>query len=139
MPRLQDNPFLNEADSSSRWLVNEIRLLREKALRHRKRYYLNLDLDSGRLWETNASMSEQDLESASLNSHTLGGDVRIVDVEFAGKGRIGTGQAQITFYSEGYSDKVIIHLQDGDSYRSFLVEPFLARVKIMDNYVSFED
>lgn len=139
LPRLQDNPFLDDAKKSSRWLIGKVEALKESAVRDKIQYALNFDLDSGRMWETNVSMSAEDLESARLNSHTLPAHVHIVDIEFPGRGKVISGQTEITFYRAGYTDKALIHLQDGDRYLSFLIEPFLSEVQFFDKYASFQD
>ena len=139
LPRLQNNPFLDDTKKSARWLIDEVQILRENAVRDQKQYTLHLDLDRGRMWETNESMSPEDLESAELQSYALPDGMRIVDLEYPSRGKIDSGQAEILFYKAGYSDKALIHLQDGDAYQSFLIEPFLADIKFFGKYASFED
>ena len=139
LPRLQNNPFLDDRKESARWLIAKVQLLKENAIRNQKQYTLHFDLDSSRVWETNETMSQEDLESAALNSKDLPGDVRVIDVEYPTKGKIENGLAEITFYKAGYTDKALVHLQDGDSYLSFLIEPFLSSVQFFESYASFED
>jgi prepilin-type N-terminal cleavage/methylation domain-containing protein len=139
LPRLQNNPFLDDDKQSSRWLIGTIQTLKESAIRDQKLYTLHFDLDSGRVWETNESMSQDDIENAVLNSHTLPEDLRIIDIEFPTKGKINSGQAAINFYKAGYTDKALIHMQDGNTYLSFLIEPFIPNVQFFEKYASFED
>ena len=61
LPRLQNNPFLNDTKKSSRWLISKVQTLRESAIRDQKMYILHFDLDSGRVWETNEAMSPEDI------------------------------------------------------------------------------
>jgi hypothetical protein len=50
------------------------------------------------------------------------------------------GQADIYFNEKGYSDKAIIHLKNDDNEKfSFLIEPFLLRVRLYNGYTEFED
>ena len=139
LPRLQDNPFLDDSKESARWLIGKIQVLRENAIRNQKRYTLHFDLDSGRVWETDASMSQEELESAAINSKVLPFDIRIIDIEYPTRGKIDSGLAEIAFYKAGYTDKALVHMQDDDAYLSFLIEPFLSRVRFHENYASFED
>jgi Tfp pilus assembly protein FimT len=139
LPRLDHNPFLDDTKKNARWLMGKLQILRENAVRDQKQYSLHFDLDSGRLWETNESMSPEDLESAELQSYALPEGMRIIDLEYPARGKINSGQAQILFYKGGYSDKVLIHLQSGENHQSFLIEPFLAEIKIFEKYASFED
>ena len=139
LPRLQNNPFLDDNKQSSRWLIGKIQTLKESAIRDQKAYTLHFDLDSGRVWETNESMSQDDIENAVLNSYTLPDDLRIIDIEFPSKGKINSGQASINFYKAGYTDKALVHMQDGTTYLSFLIEPFIPNVQFFEKYASFED
>jgi prepilin-type N-terminal cleavage/methylation domain-containing protein len=140
LPRLQGNPFIDDANKSTRLLIGKISMLRENAVRNGRRYSLNLDLDVGRIWESSAAMTAEELEQAALNnSYTLPAGVRLVDVEFARKGKQNSGLAQITFYRTGYADKVLIHLQEDETYRSLLIEPFLSDVTVFEKYAGFDD
>jgi len=139
LPRLQYNPFLDDTKESFRWLIGKVQALKESALRDQKNYTLHLDLDSGRMWETSQSMSQEDTESSALNSYELPDDLRIVDVQYPQRGKVDSGMIEINFYKGGYTDKALIHIQDGDRYVSFLIEPFLANVKFFQKYAGFED
>ena len=139
LPRLQYNPFLDDGKTSSRWLMAKVQTLKESALRDQKQYTLHFDLDSGRVWESNEAMSQEDLESAVLNSYALPDDIRIIDIEYPTRGKVYSGQADITFYKAGYTDKALVHMQEGDTYMSFLIEPFLSDVQFFEKYASFED
>jgi prepilin-type N-terminal cleavage/methylation domain-containing protein len=139
LPRLQNNPFLDDSKKSSRWLIGKVRTLKENAIRDQKRYTLHFDLDGGRMWETNESMSQEELELAVLNSFELPEDVRIMDVEYPSKGKISSGQVEIAFYKAGYTDKALVHIQEGERYLSFLIEPFLPKVQFFETYASFDD
>jgi prepilin-type N-terminal cleavage/methylation domain-containing protein len=139
LPRLQNNPFLNDSKTSARWLIGKVQALKESAIRDQKQYSLHFDLDSGRIWETNESMSEDDYESSALNSYALPEDVRIIDVEYPAKEKITSGHTEITFYKAGYTDKAFVHMQEGETYLSLLIEPFLSNVQVFEEYASFED
>ena len=140
LPRFGDNPFLDDSKQSSRWLIGKVQSLKESAIRDQKQYSLNFDLGSGRIWETNESMSLEDLENAALNSsYSLPDDLRIIDIEFPLKGKIESGVAEIIFYKAGYTDKAMVHMQEEDAYLSFLIEPFLSDVQIFESYAGFED
>jgi prepilin-type N-terminal cleavage/methylation domain-containing protein len=139
LPRLQNNPFLNDTKKSSRWLISKVQTLKESAIRDQKQYTLHFDLDSGRVWETHESMSPEEIESAVMDSYALPEDLRIIDIEYPSAGKINSGQAEIIFYKAGYTNKALVHMQDGDTYLSFLIEPFLPSVEIFEKYASFED
>ena len=140
LPRLQNNPFLDDSKQSSRWLIGKVQMLKESAVRQQKQHSLHFDLDSGQIWETNESMSPEDIENTVLNSrYSLPDDLRIIDIEYPHKGKVYSGQAEITFYKAGYTDKVLVHMQEGDVYLSSLIEPFLSNVQFFEEYTGFDD
>ena len=58
--------------------------------------------------------------------------------EFLNEDKITRGIAEIHFYRKGYSDKALIHIEDDDNEQSsYLIEPFLPHVKIIEEYVEF--
>ena len=139
LPRMGDNPFLDDSKQSSRWLIGKVQMLKESAIRDQKQHSLHFDLDSGLIWETNESMTVEDREEAALNSsYSLPDDLRIIDIEYPQKGKVNTGQAEITFYKAGYTDKALVHMQEDDTYMSFLIEPFLNNVQFFEEYVGFD-
>lgn len=139
LPRLQNNPFIDDSKKSSRWLISKIQTLRESAIRDQKQYTLHVDLDSGRLWETHESMSPEEIEMAMLDSYILPDSLRIADIEYPVKGKVHSGQTEITFNKTGHTNKALVHMQEDDAYLSFLIEPFLSEVQFFDKYASFED
>ena len=139
LPRLQNNPFFDDSKKSARWLIGKVQTLKESAIRDQKQYALHFDLDSGRVWETHESMSPENLENAELESYELPDNIRIIDIEYPTKGKIYSGQAEITFYKAGYTDKAFVHMQEGETYLSFLIEPFLSNVQVMEEYTGFDD
>jgi prepilin-type N-terminal cleavage/methylation domain-containing protein len=138
VPRFNDTLFNDETKKNSRWVIGKIQALKEAAIRNQKDYTLHIDLDGERFWETDESMSAEDLEKASLNANDLPAGLKIADIEFPTRGKINTGKTDISFYKKGYSDKAIIHIRDGESDISFLIEPFLSDVTRYETYVSFE-
>jgi prepilin-type N-terminal cleavage/methylation domain-containing protein len=140
LPRLGDNPFLDDSKQSSRWLIGKVQMLKESAIREQKQHSLHFDLDSGRIWETNESMTPDAIEDAALNSsYSLPDELRIIDIEYPHKGKIYTGQTEITFYKAGYTDKALVHMREGDTSMSFLIEPFLSKVQFFEEYTGFDN
>ena len=139
LPRLQNNPFLNDTKKSSRWLIGKVQTLKENAMRDQKRYTLHFDLDSGMVWETNETMSQDEIANSVLDSYNLPDDLRIIDIEYPSKGKVYSGRAEIIFYKTGYTNKALVHMQEDDTYLSFLIEPFLSNVQFFEKYASFDD
>ena len=139
VPRFHETLFLDKTKTGSRWIIGKVQALKESALRNQKQYSLHINLDTEQFWETDASMSADELENAALNAGPLPSGLKIADIEYPLRGKITSGQTDITFYKNGTSDKVLIHLQDGDEYVSYLIEPFLSEVTRYETYASFED
>ena len=139
IPRLQGTVLTNNTNKFSRWIITKIRGLKAAAVRDQKRYILNVNLDTGKFWVTSDAMSEEELQNAEKNEYSLPEDVRIIDMEFPFKGKITSGQVEISFYKADYSDKVMIHIEnDSRKQMSFLIEPFLPGVKLYEKYIGFE-
>jgi prepilin-type N-terminal cleavage/methylation domain-containing protein len=139
IPRFHETLFLDQTQTSSRWTIGKIQSLKEAALRSQKQHILHIDLDTERFWETDESMSAEALENAALNAEPLPDGLKIADIEYPVRGKIDSGQADIAFYKDGHSDQVIIHIQDGAEYVSYLIEPFLSDVTRYERYASFEN
>ena len=139
VPRLHGTIFLDDTKKSSRWLIGKVQALKESAIQNQKQYVLHIDLDTDRIWDTDESMSADDLETATLNAYTLPGTINVMDVEFPVAGKIFSGRADIRFYKAGYTDKALIHIQDEHQQLSFLIEPFLPQVKLFEKYATFDD
>lgn len=139
VPRFHSTLFLDDTKTSARWIIGKIQSLKEAAIRDQKQHTLHIDLDTERYWETNESMSTETLESAALNAASLPDGLKIADIEYPIRGKIDSGQADIIFYKDGHSDKVLIHLQDGEKYISYLIEPFLSEVTRYETYARFDN
>jgi prepilin-type N-terminal cleavage/methylation domain-containing protein len=136
-PRLSGFIFPDDTNKVVRWLIVKSRLLKSNAVQGQKDYTLNLDIDNNRLWIADESMdTEEALKKAYDQSYSLPDTVRLLDVEYPGRGRVLQGTAEISFYKKGYSDQAIIHIEGGDDRKvSLLVEAFLPSVKWVEDYV----
>ena len=138
VPRFHETLFLDESKTSSRWIIGKIQSLKEAAVRNQRNYTLHFDLDTDHYWETDDSMPDQDIEDAAMQTKPLPDGLKIADIEFPVRGKVSSGRTDITFYKGGYSDKALIHAQDGGSYVSYLIEPFLSEITRYDTYAGFE-
>jgi prepilin-type N-terminal cleavage/methylation domain-containing protein len=140
IPRFQSDVLSDSTKKVSRWILLKVPYLKQKSAREQKQYILHMNLDSNRLWITHQEMPEEALQSAETNGYKLPDDIKLLDVEYPDQEKISVGQADIYFDGKGYSDKAIIHLENDDNERlSFLIEPFLHRVRLYNRYVGFED
>ncbi|MFZ0726834.1 MAG: type II secretion system protein [Desulfobacterales bacterium] len=137
LPRLPDSPLTDPTRKTKRWIILKVQDLKESAVRDQKTYILHVGLESKRLWVTSADMSEEDQEKAEKKAFALGENLKVIDVEYPGDRKVESGQADISFFAKGYSDRAIIHMADTDTRFSFQIESFLSNVKMRDGYASF--
>jgi len=138
MPRFSSFIFTDNMDKVARWLIFKAGSLKNRAVKDQRYYVINVDLDNNRFWITDESMiDEEALQRAAEKSYTLPENVRILDVEFPGRGRTVNGIAEIFFYKKGYSDQAVIHIEGDDERKiSLFVEPFLPSVKLVEEYAA---
>ena len=75
-----------------------------------------------------------------MNPKDLPEDVRILDIDLYGSDKNVIGEAGIKFSRKGYIHYSLIHLSDkSDRKFTLVIEPFLGKVKIMEDYLNFED
>jgi prepilin-type N-terminal cleavage/methylation domain-containing protein len=140
IPRFQDSVLSDNTKKVSRWIMAKVHTLKERAVREQKLYVLHVSLDSNRLWITNELMSEQELQNAAQSAYELPDDIKVLDVEYPDEEIISVGRADIYFYKRGYSERAMIHVENNDNEQlSFLIEPFLSKVKVYEKYVGFEN
>ena len=140
IPRFHGNFLSDSTKDVSRWILLKIPYIKESASREQRRYVLHVSIDSNKMWITHAAMLQEALQSAERNAYKIPEDIKLLDVEYSDQEKISVGQADIYFNEKGYSEKAIIHLGNDDNEKfSFLIEPFLLRVRLYNNYKEFED
>ena len=139
LPRLSSDVLDDDLNAASRWIILKVRALKDQARQEQQRYVLHIDMSTERLWISNAAMTNEERAQAAEDAYRLPEDVKVLDVEYPAAERIASGEAQIWFFENGYSQKALIHLgnQAGD-VRSFLIEPFLPSVILFTETVGFE-
>ncbi|UCD90532.1 MAG: type II secretion system protein [Desulfobacterales bacterium] len=140
IPRFQGSVFQDNTKQVSRWIIFKVQTLKEKAVRDQLRYVLHINLDTNTLWTTHDAMSEEDRQAAQANGFRLPTDVNLLDVEYPDENKVLGGQADIHFYKKGYSDNAIIHVENShNEQHSFIIEPFLTRVRMVQEYIELND
>lgn len=116
------------------------RVLKVNALKHQNRYAMHIDLDNGILWTSSEGMTAEETEKTTQKKFRLPDDLKLMDVEYPGRGKVTTGQADIFFYKKNYAQSAFVHVED-DRYNkiTFQIEPFLPEAKIFHEYVEFEE
>jgi prepilin-type N-terminal cleavage/methylation domain-containing protein len=132
IPRLEGGLFSDGGDETARWIIANVRDLKEKAVIEKKTYLLNVSPDVQRLWITEVGMADADADAAREAGFSLPRGVNIDHVAFSQTERFSSGTIPIAFYPKGYSDKAVIRLRTKDGDRlAFFIEPFLAGVNLV--------
>jgi len=138
VPRFHNKTMPDNTKKVSRWIMITSQSLKEKSFRDQKLYTMYVDMESRQLWVTDESMSEEEILKAGRQGFLIPDDVELLDVEFPGNNKIISGLADICFYPDGHSDMALIHIKDDDNNQlSFLIEPFLSKVKLYEEYSGF--
>ena len=137
-PRLPESPLVDSTGTAARWIILNVRDLKQRAVRERRQYTLHVGIDVGQFWITHVAMTEEERDQARQSGYQLPAGMRVADVEYPDASRLQSGQADIAFRAQGYSDRVMLHIAAGEDRMSFQIEPFLSRVKVFDRYVSFQ-
>jgi len=139
IPRISGDLLADDLNAASRWIILKGRALKDQAHLEQQRFVLHIDMGTDRLWISNAAMSAEELEKAAGQAYQLPEGVKLLDVEYPALGKITSGEAEIWFFENGYSEKALIHLANGaNEIRSFLIEPFLPAVKVFTQEIGFE-
>ena len=140
IPRFQSNVLSDSSKEVSRWILLKIPYLKERAVREKKRYILHVNFDSNSFLISSEIALKEALQPEEMNGYKLPEDIKRLDVIYPDQEKISVGQADIYFNEKGYSNKAMIHLENDDNERfSFLIEPFLPRVRFYNGYAEFGD
>lgn len=133
IPKLRETLFSSGLKSTVRKLSGTIGHLRADAVREHKESWLHLDLESNSYWITSSDMSDEEREGVA--PRPLPSGVDLLDVDSPG-GKVTLGSTAIYFSPRGYVEETRIHLRDEtDTVYTLLLQPFLPRVKIENDYV----
>ncbi len=139
IPRFHAAVLSDPDRQASRWITETVQNLKQESVRHNRRYVMHIDISTNRGWVTHDRMSEEEVNAAQSERFSFPEGAGLVDVEFPEKGKVSTGETEISFYKNGYSDKALIHVEFVDSgFKTYLIEPFLQKAKTYNNYSEFE-
>lgn len=125
---------------TSQWILLQVPKFKAKATSENQLYTLHVDMDNHILWFSCSGMSDYELHSAMEQGFQIDDSIRVVDVLYSNEESYNGGDALISFYPKGYSDKAILHFEKDNGDRlSFLFEPFLSQIDMVEGYVDFED
>ncbi len=134
VPAFRDGGFTASKDSAAREILHSIKKLKITALNRQSIHKLHLSLSENRMWITREDKPGDEAPPRQLSERSLANDVRIAHVRFPGDRVVRTGEAVIAFYPQGYSDRAVIRLTDGDhTPTDLVVEAFLPMALIVSN------
>jgi prepilin-type N-terminal cleavage/methylation domain-containing protein len=139
-PRFGETLQVDEMRKAALWILSEASRLKEDAVRDNRDYVLHFNMDTRKIWVSDATMTEERRLKERRAGFDLPRSIRITDVETPYGNRVRTGQAKILFSRKGYSNKALIHLENRNGRKvSILIEPFLTRARLYDTHISFQD
>ncbi len=139
LPKMDGFLFSSGTDKVSRWVILNVLNLKRKAVKEQIRYSLNVDIPENSFFISIDGMDEIALAEARENGYKLGDNVKIIDVVFPFESPDEEKITNIFFYTKGYSDNAIIHIENRDGEKfSFVIEPFLPGVEIKEELVEFD-
>ncbi len=140
-PRFRDAVLTDSLKSATLRLTGKIINLRTNSMQKQLDHHLRFDLEKNEYWYEAADVT---LEGSALahedTVENLPHDVTIIDIWIKDQGKIMAGEAAIKFTKKGYTHQSAIHLESEDGRMfTIVLSPFLQKVKVMENYIEFED
>lgn len=141
VPVVRESLLHDNLKTASRKLVATISWLRSKSVSEYSDNILMFRIDEPqKYWHEASTMDEAQLLDIREQATSLPDDVRILDIDFYGTEKKVNGEVGIKFSKKGYVGYTLIHLADkSDRKFTLIIEPFLRKVKIMEDYLNFED
>ncbi len=133
LPRLTS--FLSTAglNESSSKIAIYLEHMRDESVYKRKTILLKCDLDKKSF--SALTVGEESKTTVLLRPYKLPDDVKIIDINVGGRGKVSEGEATISFYPGGRSESAFIHIRDNEDQDMTLeLSPFSRAVRIHDGY-----
>lgn len=136
VPALRDSLLNDPLRSAGRKLIGYIGGVRELVVRQQKPYVIYVDLDGNRLWhlpeDTEAAELDDPPEKVELE---LPDGVELRDLWVRSSGNIARGVHELWLSRQGYLEKCVIRLEDGDGETlSFVLQTFLPEIEVREGY-----
>jgi Tfp pilus assembly protein FimT len=136
IPRFDGGPLQDPNKKLSRWMINTVRQLRASSIQKQRVQILVVDLSGQRMWITHEKMSDEEQIAAADKGFRIDKSMQIVDVQYPDRAPINNDTAEIRFYPAGYSDRVLIHIENDDAERlTYVLEPLLPKLKIVEEWI----
>jgi len=113
--------------------------LKLRAMVENKNLTLYMDSGSGKIYVTDDTMDEDARLVALNNGISLKGDLQLRNLEFPDDDTRAGDDKSISFFSKGYSDRVLIHVREKSREMTIQICMFQKKVHLIDGYVSYDD
>lgn len=130
--------FSNKAPTTAS-LVSLIQSLKQSSISENKTFYLNININTGQVWVTHASMNREAQAEAFETAIVYDNGTIIQNLEYPDRKRTDSSICQVQFFKEGCSDSVLVHLREKDEDVTLKIGTFLMKVERFNRYVSFDD
>jgi len=150
VPEFSRNMMRNDTKTTLNWIVFNVSKFKKEA-RYQGKDFSMCILDTNLIQIKTGSIDPgstdpessgpESTEANILAEFLVPEDLTIDRVDFNRPGQESDDDddACIHFYGKGYSDHAIVHISDNDgNFFSCMIQPFLHRVKIYNEYVQFE-
>lgn len=140
VPAIRDNFLTDDLKTASRKLIATINYIKNRSISDYEDYLLVIDVEKGKYWYESEYMSETELDEAKKKVIKIPEGIQIEDIHFKDSEKIFTGEAIIRFTKKGYNRFTLIHIRskEGEKF-TFLIRPFLGRVKLIEDYADFDE
>lgn len=140
-PKFRSAVLTDNLKSATRKLVGRINQVRSDAIYKHTDYFLKFCPEKNEYWYEYADVTAEGSSLAYKNTvEYLPRNVRITDIWIKGTGKQKTEEIAIKFTKNGYAMQSAIYLESKDGRKfTILVNQFLTKIKIMEDYVEFED
>ena len=140
LPKMDGLLYMDNRDRVSRWVILNVEKLKNLSVKKQIPCSLHVDIKNNAFWVSEEGMDEEALEHAKKSGYQLPDDIRLVDIIYPAPTIKDEERSDIRFYSRGYSDHAIIHMENDDKEKmSFVIEPFLPPVGLKDGFVLFDE
>jgi len=141
LPGFSGKIFRDDRDITINWIVLNTAKLKKEAVHQGKNLFMCINPGTNTISIRKTPMgTDSDEEDKDLVSEfILPEGITLNDVELNTPGKETETVPCIQFYKKGYSDPAIIHITDneGTSF-SCLIQPFLHKVMVYEDYLQFE-
>jgi prepilin-type N-terminal cleavage/methylation domain-containing protein len=133
IPAFRGAALMDTPRSTARKIAWAVKKLKHEAITRQEQHTLHLDLDAGRIWATRGLPAEDKAAPTETEPWSLPEGTRIDRILFPAQRRIRSGTVAIGFYAQGFSDRAIVRLTDGNDDRTdILIEAFLPFAQILE-------